>query len=141
MSHIKFAQTVQKLYKQDICGRHLGFRFLCILCKKFARLSTQAVFVGICKDDFRRPTFYSTPCPSNSSGSLGMSNKRCCHQHYKFWPVSATAPGGSHTLTRFKYGLIEIVCVHPCKHKRRPGTASMLDQRHRFLHENFHFFG
>ena len=37
VSHIKFEQTVQKLYTQDICGGHLGLslfvHFLQIICK------------------------------------------------------------------------------------------------------------
>ena len=37
VSHITFEQTVQKLYKQDICGGHLGFsllvHFLQNICK------------------------------------------------------------------------------------------------------------
>ena len=27
------------------------------------------------------------------------------------------APGRGHRLTRFSYGLIELICVYPCKHK------------------------
>ena len=37
-------------------------------------------------------------------------------QHYKSCPVTAPAPGWSHTLTWFQYVCIEIVRVQPCKH-------------------------
>ena len=37
VSHIKFEQPVQKLYKQKVCGGHLGFsifvHFLQTICK------------------------------------------------------------------------------------------------------------
>ena len=37
VSHVKFEQTGQKLYKQDVCGGHLGFslfvHFRQIICK------------------------------------------------------------------------------------------------------------
>ena len=69
-SGLTFEQTVQKVYKQDICGGHLEFSIFVHLLQMFARLSTQVVFVGICRDDFHWRTFYSTPCPSNPSGSL-----------------------------------------------------------------------
>ena len=38
-------------------------------------------------------------------------------QHYTLWTVTAPAPGRSHTLTRFQYGLIETVREQPCNHK------------------------
>ena len=43
-----FKSYINKTFVADI----LDFRFLCIYCKIFARLSTQAVLVGICRDDF-----------------------------------------------------------------------------------------
>ena len=34
--HITFEQTIQKLYKQDICGGHLGFLLLVHFLQTFA---------------------------------------------------------------------------------------------------------
>ena len=47
VSHIKFEQTVQKLYVQDIYGGHL--EFLLLVHQNVARLSSQAVFLNICR--------------------------------------------------------------------------------------------
>ena len=48
VSHIKLEQTVQQLYKQNICGGHPGFSvFVHFSCKIFVWLSTNVVFVSI----------------------------------------------------------------------------------------------
>ena len=61
-------KSINKIFVAAI----LDFCFLYTSCKIFAKFSTQVVIVGICRDDFHRPTFCSTPCPSNPPGSLGM---------------------------------------------------------------------
>ena len=67
VSHITFEQTVQKLYKHDICGGNLGFLFFVHFLQNICKV----VHPGCV---FHRQTFYSTPCPPNPSGSLGISS-------------------------------------------------------------------
>ena len=39
MSHIKFDETVKKLYVQDMCSDVIGFFVLCTSCKKMSYVS------------------------------------------------------------------------------------------------------
>ena len=39
VSHIKFEQTVQKLYTQDICGGHLGFWLFVHFLQRFCKVA------------------------------------------------------------------------------------------------------
>ena len=41
VSYIKFEQTVQKLYKQDMCGVHLRFSLFVHFCKIFPRFCSR----------------------------------------------------------------------------------------------------
>ena len=64
MCHTLHLNTPFKSYiNQAFMAAILDFRFLCISCKSFARLYTQVVFVGICRDDFHRPTFTARHVP------------------------------------------------------------------------------
>ena len=101
MCHTFYLNKPLKSYiNKTFVATILDFGFLCISYKLFARLSTQVVFVGICRDDFHRPSFYSTPCPPNPSDSLGtcwyLEKLRSSYYELlnfsKYQPVPSDAP-------------------------------------------------
>ena len=58
VSHIKLEQPAQKLYKQKVCGGHLGFSLFVHFLQNIDKVA-----VGICRDDFHWPTFTARHAP------------------------------------------------------------------------------